>query len=167
MDNTPKQPKFATDFAQNAFTIESVEYAESRIRFFEQWLSDHNEVQECQKCEDVIRDVNMLLKDILRLDSGLQERYFDGAPFDEALSKRLSDLVARWYKVACRLDSVANAFEAKFYSVDGSNDLRRNIKEVAAMLAPSDDIDGDMIGFMEKSVEEFRAGKGILEGITD
>ena len=147
--------------------IESIKYAESRAELFEQWLSDHKEVQKCQKCEDVIRDVNTLLKDILRLDSELQESYFDGAPFDDDFSKRLSDLVARWHKVACSLDSVANVFEAKSYSVNGSNDLRRNIKEVAAMLSPSEAIDGDMIGFMEKSVEEFRSGKGILKGIVD
>ena len=164
MDNSQKH---ATDIAHNPFPSESVEYAERRVGFFEQWLSDHNEVQKCQKCEDLIRDVNTLLKDILRIDSGLQESYFDGAPFNDALSKRLSDLVARWHKMACQLDSHANVFEAKSYSVDGSNDLRRNIKEVAAMLAPSEDIDGDMIGFMEKSVEEFRAGKGIFEGIVD
>ena len=147
--------------------IESVEYAESRAELFEQWLRDHKEVQKCEKCADLIRDVSTLLKDILRIDSELQESYFDGAPFNDAMSKRLSNLVARWHKVACQLDSHANAFEAKSYSVDGSNDLRRNIKEVAAMLAPSEEIDGDMIGFMEKSVEEFRAGKGILEGIVD
>ena len=167
MDNTQKQTKLATEFAQNAFPIESVEYAESRVALFEQWLSDHNEVHECQKCEELIRDGNTLLKDILRIDSELQESYFDGAPFDEALSKRLSDLVVRWYKVACRLDLFANVFEAKSYSVDGLNNLRRNIKEVAAMLSPSEDIDGDMVGFMDKSVEEFRSDKGILEGIVD
>ena len=147
--------------------IESVEIAESRTDHLEQWLSDHKEVQKCQNCEELIQEVNTLIKYILRIDCELQESYFDGAPFDDALSKRLSDLVARWYKVACQLDSHANVFEAKSYSVDGSNDLRRNIKEVAAMLAPSEEIDGDMIGFMEKSVEEFRAGKGIFEGIVD
>ncbi len=147
--------------------IESVEYAESRADHLEQWLNDHKEVQKCQKCEDLIRDVNTLLKDILRIDSELQESYFDGAPFNDALSKRLSDLVARWHNVACQLDSHANAFEAKSYNVVGLTELRRNIKEVAAMLAPSEDIDGDMIGYMEKSVEEFRAGKGILEGMAD
>ena len=147
--------------------IESVEIAESRTDHLEQWLSDHKEVQKCQNCEELIQEVNTLIKYILRIDCELQESYFDGAPFDDALSKRLIDLVARWYKVACQLDSHANVFEAKSYSVDGSNDLRRNIKEVAAMLAPSEEIDGDMIGFMEKSVEEFRAGKGILEGIVD
>ncbi len=147
--------------------IQSVEYAESRAEFFEQWLSDHKEVQKCEKCEDLIRDVNTLLKDILRIDSELQESYFDGAPFDDEFSKRLSNLVARWHNVACQFDSHANVFEAKSYSVDGLNDLRRNIKEVAAMLAPSEYIDGDMVGFMEKSVEEFRANKGILEGMAD
>lgn len=147
--------------------IESVEIAESRTDHLEQWLSDHKEVQKCQNCEELIQEVNTLIKYILRIDCELQESYFDGAPFDDALSKRLSDLVARWYKVACQLDSHANVFEAKSYSVDGSNDLRRNIKEVAAMLAPSEEIDGDMIGYMEKSVEEFRAGKGILEGMAD
>jgi len=147
-----------------------VRYAESKVAFFEseteQWLKDHREAQACQESELLVRDLNVLLADMLQLDREVHTSYCEGMPYNEQLSKRIEQLFHRWCRVAMNVEVGASAFELKGYSVEGIVELRRGIKEVSAMIEPSDEVDGWMAKLRDDAIESHAKGTTI-EGLVD
>lgn len=146
-----------------------IRYAERRVVFYrdeaEQWLKDHHEAQECQGCEDFIRDINQLLVDIRESDRQLHEAYCEGLPYDESLSARLAELFQRWYDLAQRVEIGASEFEKKDYMVEGLGQLRRRIHETEAVLNPSDEVGGIIANLRDKAIQSHERGE-VLEGLV-
>ena len=147
-----------------------VRYAESKVAFLEdeseQWLQDHYEAEACHNWGIFIRDVNVLLQDILRLDRDIQASYSDGVPFDKDLDDRVKSLFQRWHKLASDVEKVAIKFEEKGHSVDGVKDLRQGIEEVGALLDPSEVVDGWIDQLRQQAVASNSKGETI-EGLVD
>jgi hypothetical protein len=147
-----------------------IEYAESRVVFFkteaERWLKEHHAAQACMDHEEFIRDVNVLLDDIFKLDRRLESVYCDGLPYDEDLNTRVLALFDHWYQLARNIHDTAAGFEQDGYDVDGLSKLREGIVEVGALLDPSDVVDGQIAQLRDAALAANAIGD-VAEGLVD
>ena len=146
-----------------------VSYAERKVAFYEgeaeSWLKHHRESQVCLDHEALLRDMNLLAKDVLNLDFEIHALYSDGVPFNEELDGRLVNLFERWYKLAVNFEEVSRGFETTHYAVDGIKELRHHISEFQALLNPGDEL-GSFADFAQRAIREDAEGKNV-NGLMD
>lgn len=146
-----------------------VSYAERKVAFYEgeaeSWLKHYREEQACLDHEALLRDVNLLAKDVMSLDFEIHALYSDGVPFDEELDGRLVNLFERWHKLAVNFEVVSKGFETTHYAVDGIKELRHHISEFQAILNPGDEL-GSFADFAQLAIREDAEGKTV-NGLMD
>ncbi len=133
--------------------------AEQRVDFFEKDLREHRIAMACADLECALHDLNVLIAELLLLDSQLQEEYFDGTEFDEALDERFAFLFARWVSVAEKLIGQADGFESRQHTVIGADATRLAIREVKSGLSPSDAARVAIVEFRDCALEDHRRGE--------
>ena len=121
-----------------------------RLRAAEQRVGFLESESGCDDPEGVAEELNVLCAELNRLDSRLQEAYFDGLPYSDVLSGGVADLFRRWLAVARAVETTA-----------GADELRRNVREVAAMLAPSDGIGGETERLRDAALAEHARGETV------
>jgi len=136
-------------------------FAEERVNFFENDLRDHRIAMACVDLECALNDLNILLAELLLLDSQLQDEYFDGKEYDEALSDRFANLFSRWLSVAEKLIDQADGFENRQHTVLSAEALRLAIREVKSGLAPSGSASDAIIELRDRAIEEHRRGETV------
>ncbi len=146
-----------------------VSYAERKVAFYEgeaeSWLKHHREAQVCLDHEALLRDMNLLAKDVMSLDFEIHALYSDGVPFNEELDARLVNLFERWHKLAVNFEEVSRGFETTHYAVDGIKELRHHISEFQAILNPGDEL-GSFADFAQRALREDAEGKTV-NGLMD
>ncbi len=135
--------------------------AEQRVDFFEKDLREHRIVMACADLECALNDLNVLLAELLLLDSHLQDEYFDGKEFDEVLSDRFVVLFARWLFVAEIMIGQADGFEKQQHTVLGADATRLAIREVKCGLAFSDATGDAIAEVRDRGIEEHRRGETV------
>ena len=135
--------------------------AEHRVDFFEAVLRQHRIANACGEFEEILRDFNLLLAELLFLDSQLQEEYFEGKDYDSELGERFAVLFAKWVVIAQKLVEDAKRFEAEGHLVSGAETIRLGMLEVKSGLNPSDTVGEKLIQLRDQSVDEYRDGKSL------
>ena len=133
--------------------------AEQRVVFFETDLREHRVAKACDDLEYVLNDFNLLLAELLLLDSQLQEEYFDGKEYDGVLSDRFTSLFIRWVAIAENLSDEAERFENQHCTVSGADAMRLALREVKSGLAPSDSSGDAIVELRDRAIDEHRRGE--------
>jgi hypothetical protein len=96
-----------------------------------------------------LRDVNRAFADLMELDTRLEQNYCRGGPFDPTVDAAIDTLFRAWQALAVRaLAGAADGPEAEA--------LRANVEEMAAMLAPTDGVAGELV---DAAVADAAAGR--------
>ena len=96
-------------------------YVESSIKNVEAWVQDHLDRPEYGACEAVVRDLNNMMDNLLRLNAVVQARQ------NQQLADLMRTVFKRWLKVAQTQYVIADEFKKKGYYVDGIGRLQQGM----------------------------------------
>ena len=125
------------------------------------WERDAAEARSPERCEVIIQSLLALLAGIERHDRVLFARSLAAGGSESA-----APLYRAWLPPARVAERIAAGYESQGVAVEGAAELRAGLAEVAALLAPSDELGGEMAALRDRALRDDDAGL-TLGGFTD
>lgn len=147
--------------------IRRIKFAEKEVKRYrddvEGWKKLHDDLQEdCWIWEDLIAKANFIFLRYLKLDHDIQQAILTSViDYSEETEQEMWTLLRDWLDISRQLIPQVDRLKQSYGSVDGSEDLLRNVKEAEAMLTPDDEFfSGDkLVSLRDRAIEDHRSGE--------
>lgn len=123
-------------------------------------MSRHIEAMDCRDCEAFLQLAIDAFHWLNRADCQIRLDVFEGrAPHDPSVDEALTTLYRLWLRPCDTAERWISLQLQRGYTPDNLDEYRDSFREVKALVAPSDEVAGQIEAMRDQAIEDYQAGR--------